>query len=55
MRPIALQLDILAFSDDVSDTIIHNLKDGTCATLRNAPVAGETVWQVISSSPAECD
>ena len=49
LRPIALQGDILAFSDDVAETVVQNLKDRTRATLRNAPVSGETAWQVILS------
>jgi hypothetical protein len=47
MRPIALQGDIIAFSDDFSDTIVRNLKDDTCAALRNTAVTGETAWKVI--------
>jgi hypothetical protein len=47
LRPIALQGDTLASCDDVAVTLIQNLKDGTSATLRNAPVSGETAWQVI--------
>ena len=47
LRPVALQGDTLASCDDVADTVIQNLKDGTSATLHNAPVSGERAWQVI--------
>jgi len=46
LSPIALQGDILAFSDNVAETVIQNLKDDTCAILRNAPVSDQTAWQL---------
>lgn len=52
MRPITLQGDILAVSDDVADSVIQNLKDGTCAALRNDSGFGETALTVIDSSLA---
>ena len=52
MRPITLQGDILAVSDDVADGVIQNLKDGTCAALRNDSGFGETALTVIDSSLA---
>ena len=46
-KPILLEGDILAISDDISDTVLWNWREDTCATLHHEPVQGETLWQVI--------
>lgn len=50
-RPITLQGDLLALSDDVSQTAIWNWRKGTYATLRHLQLDGHSLWQVVYFFP----